>query len=395
MQFDFDMRIDRKHTDCIAADGWKSLFAGQEITLPCPEDQLIPMWIADMSFATPAFILDAIRRRLDRQILGYTRPADSTYFDTFSAWTDLLYGWHWEPEDLFFSNGIVSALNELARLLCGPGDKILFQTPAYGPFLGAVKTCGAEPLFSRLVLQDGVWRTDLEDFARKAADPAVKLCLLCSPHNPTGRVWKREELLAVGQICVDNGLIVVSDEIHCDILRAGMQHIPLVSLFPDYKKIITCMAPSKTFNMAGMQFSNVLIRDPELRSRWSKVRGQVVNPLSLAAATGAYAHGYDWLVAMRRYLDGNYAALQAVLRARLPELTFRIPEGTYLAWIDLRPYLPPDADPVRFFAERAGVLLEAGRMFVDNADGFIRLNLACPRSVMTEAAERICSALGH
>ena len=393
MRFDFDTIIDRRGTESVSVDGWRALFGGQEPPLPCPEEELIPMWVADMAFGTPEFILNAVRRRLDRRILGYTAPQTSDYYDTFSTWTDILYGWRWEPEELFFSDGIVSALGTIAKLLCRPGDRILFQTPAYGPFLGAAKGAGAQGVYSRLVQRDGRWTVDFEDFARKAEDPGVKLVFLCNPHNPTGRAWSREELLRMGEICIRRGLTVVSDEIHCDILRAGVRHIPLASLFPDYGKIITCMAPSKTFNMAGLQISNVLIRDRELRRLWKSVREGIVNPLSLAAAREAYAHGYDWLVALHQYLDGNFAALKAILSARAPGARFQIPEGTYLAWVDLGALLPPGTDATRLFARRAGVLLEDGRMFVDNGDGFVRLNLACPRSVLIDAANRVCDVL--
>ena len=226
-----------------------------------------------------------------------------------------------------------------------------------------------------------------------AADPRTTLFILCNPHNPTGRVWRREELEQMARIIQDNDLWVISDEIHCDLLRRDQTHIPLGKVMPDYEKLVTCMAPSKTFNLAGMMISNVIIRSPELRRRWLSRHYNFDNPLSIAAAQSAYEAGEPWLEALRAYLDGNFSFTAQYLARELPHAKFRVSEATYLAWVDLSAYFAPDEQLPLFFAYEAGVLLEGGNMFVQNSDGFIRLNLACPRAILEEGLRRICQAV--
>lgn len=394
MQYNFDQIIDRRRTNSLSADGFRDfLFSNTGRRFDRPDEDFIRMWVADMDFAVPDVILDAVRARLDRQILGYTLMYDTAYYDALTAWSERYYGWSFPREQLCISPGIVPALYDLTGLLCAPGDKVLILTPSYGPFGGAARRHKLELVCSALVRTEEGFVIDFDDFARKAADPAVKLCIFCNPHNPTGRVWTREELTRVGEICLENGVYLISDEIHCDLLRTGLRHTPLAACFPGSERIVTCTAPSKTFNIAGLMFSNIVIPDRALRARWHVGREAEVNPLSLAAVEAAYTGAGEWLTQLRAYLDGNFAMMQRQLSASLPAARFSVPQATYLAWVDVGAYIEPGENLTARFAE-AGVVLEGGdRTFVGNAEASIRLNLACPRALAEEGLRRICRAL--
>jgi cystathionine beta-lyase len=395
MTYSFDEVIDRTGTNAMNTDGFRGYIfhAHPEVTFPFRDEEFIRMWVADMEFATPPEILDAIKARVDRRILGYTRIFDPAYFEAFEGWCRHHYGWSPRKEHLVTSPGIIPALNELAGFICRPGEQVLILTPSYAYFKYAADHNGLATVTSDLCQRDGHYTMDFEDLERKAADPRTTLCIFCNPHNPSGRVWTPEELQRFGAICLKHGLRIISDEIHCDLLRNGQRHTPLAKVFPDTDRIVTCMAPSKTFNLAGLMFSNIIITDPELLSVWNARHYAMENPLSIAAAQAAYSHGHEWLRQLRDYLDGNFAFTRDFLARRLPGTVFRISEATYLAWVNVRAYLPPETDLPMFFAQRAGVLLEGGDMFVANSQGFIRLNLACPRAMLTEGLERIARAL--
>ncbi len=393
--YDFDEIIDRRGTDAMKAEGFRSYIfhAGRDKTFRFRDEEFIHMWVADMEFATPDFILDAVRERLDRRILGYTGVYSDGFYDAFEGWCLEKYGMAFPREQIRFSGGVVPALFDLVRLICGPGEKALTCVPAYGPFRYACDANGTECVRSDLIDADGDWSLDFEDLEKKAADEKTKLFILCNPHNPTGRSWKREELEGIARICERHGLWLVSDEIHCDLLRKGVRHVPMASVMKDCGRLVTCMATSKTFNTAGLAFSSIMIADPGLREKWDACRSSSVNPLSLAAARAAYEKGAGWLEELREYLDGNFRLTRDHLAEHLPGAVFRIPEATYLAWADLRAYFAPGEDIAGFFADEAGVLLEAGGMFVGNDEGFVRLNLACPRSMLAEGLRRMCGAV--
>ena len=234
---------------------------------------------------------------------------------------------------------------------------------------------------------------DFDDIRQKVEDEKLTLCILCSPHNPTGRLWTNEELKKLGQICFDNNVVVISDEVHCDLLRTDKKFTPLAKLFPDSQQIITCMAPSKTFNLAGLMLANIIIPNDVLREKWKKQHFPLDNPLSIAGAQAAYTSGHDWLQELTSYLDQNFEFLEKYLIKHLPEAIFQIPDSTYLAWINLSAYFDENENLTLFFANNSGVLLEGGNMFVSNADGYIRLNLACPRSVLEEGLNRIVKSI--
>ncbi len=240
---------------------------------------------------------------------------------------------------------------------------------------------------------DGFYTMEFDDLETKAKEEKVSLCIFCNPHNPTGRVWNEEELKRFGNICLDNNVMIISDEIHCDLLRTGRKHIPLKKLFPASDQIITCMAPSKTFNLAGLAMSNIIIPNEDVKQVWNERHLTFENPLNVAAAQAAYSNGGEWLVELKLYLDKNFEFTKTFLDEKLPKTKFQISESTYLAWVDVRDYLGDVDELPLFFANNAGVLLEGGNMFVDNSTGFIRLNLACQKSVLEEGLKRIVTAI--
>ena len=395
MQYNFDEIIDRKDTNAMNMDGFREYIfkAPESMKFPYADDEFIRMWVADMEFATPPEIIQAVKDRLDKRIFGYTKVFDPNYYLSFVNWTKQQYDWSFDQEHLVTSPGIIPALNELVGYICKPDEKVLIVTPSYAFFKHAADYNHIELICSDLVNQQGYYTLDFDDLAAKAQDEKVSLCIFCNPHNPTGRVWTPEELKKLGDICLTNNMWIISDEIHCDLLRNGQVHTPLAKLFPQTDRIITCMAPSKTFNMAGMMFSNVIIPNVALRDVWKARHYSMENPLSIAATQAAYQYGGEWLKQLKNYLDDNFAFAKEYLTHHLPAAEFRIPEATYLAWVNISAYLPHEEDLPLYFANRAGVLLEGGNMFVANSDGYIRLNLACPRASLAEGLKRICSAL--
>ncbi len=396
--YNFDEIIDRANTNALNIEGFRDYIfhADESMTFPYADDEFIRMWVADMEFATPEVVIDGMRRRLDRRIFGYTRGSYSKeYYDAFLGWCQRHYDWSFERKHLMLSNGIIPALFEMVELLCAEDEKVLFLTPSYAYFKYAADYSHRGSVCSDLICEQGEYRIDFDDLEKKAADAKTPLFIFCNPQNPTGRVWTHAELSRVAEIVEKHQLWIISDEIHCDLLRLGKQHIPMGKVMPDYDKLVTCMAASKTFNLAGMMISNIIIPHDELRERWGVKHHCFDNPLSIAAAQSAYEDGDDWLQALRVYLDDNFALMESYLKQHLPKAVFSISEATYLAWVDLSAYFEPDEELPAFFAYNAGVLLEGGNMFVQNSDGFIRLNLACPRATVEEGMRRICDAVNQ
>lgn len=395
MKYDFDEIIDRKSTNAMNTDGFREYIfhAPPDMKFPYEDDEFIRMWVADMEFATPPEIIDEMKQRLNKRIFGYTKVFDPEYYKAFLNWTEHYYGWSFKKEDLVTSNGIIPALYELVGHICKADEKVLILTPSYAYFKYAADFNKIETVYSTLINTDGYYTINFEDLKKKASDPKTTLCIFCNPQNPTGRVWTVEELKEFGQICLDNNMTIISDEIHCDLLRTGITHTPLAKLFPDTDKIITCMAPSKTFNLAGLMFSNILIPNKEIMELWKSRHYSFENPLSIAAAKGAYTHCQEWLVQLKAYLDNNFEFTRHYLETHLPKAVYRIPEATYLAWVDINAYISKDTDLPLYFANNAGVLLEGGNMFVADSDGYIRLNVACPRATLEEGLKRICKLL--
>jgi cystathionine beta-lyase len=395
MAYNFNEIIDRKNTNAMNIEGFREYIfhADSSLKFPYADDEFIRMWVADMEFATPQVIIDAIKERLDRKIFGYTRVFDPKYYETFVRWTETRYQWSFDKKHLVMSNGIIPALYELVSYICKPDEKVLFVTPTYAYFKYAAEFSEHGYVSSDLINTEGYYTLNFEDLDLKASDEKTTLCIFCNPHNPSGRVWSPEELKRLGDILIRNNMWIISDEIHCDLLRMGQTHTPMAKIFPEYDKLITCMAPSKTFNMAGFMISNIIIPNDDIRKVWLKRHYNFDNPLSIAAAQAAYEHGADWLDQMRVYLDENFKFVGEYLSKHLPKAKYRISEATYLAWVNIGEYFSNEEDLPLFFANKAGVLLEGGNMFVQNSDGYIRLNLACPRSLVEEGLRRICDAI--
>lgn len=398
MKYDFDEIIDRNNTNAMNVEGYREYIFKEYpgIEFPFADDEFIRMWVADMEFATPPEVCQAMKERVDNRIFGYTLVYDNAYYEAFEKWCRDLYDWTFNRKDLVFSPGIIPALYELVMDLVAPDEKLLITTPAYGFFQHAAEYSDRELVTSPLKSENGHFTLDIDDFRKRAADPKVRLVLWCNPHNPTGRMWTEEESKEVAKVIEDNDLWVISDEIHCDLIRQGKKHIPLGKIMPDYNKLITCMAASKTFNMAGMMFSNIIIRDENTRALFKQHDKLLcaVNPVSLAANKAAYESGKSWLDQLKTYLDGNFEYVADYLGKNIPEAVFEIPEATYLAWVDMSKCLPDVDNLPMFFAQKAGVLLEGGdSLFVGNAKGCVRLNLAMPRSTLVQGMDRIGKAI--
>ena len=366
----------------MAREGFRGyLFGGQDpVNLPCPDDEALSMWVADMAFASAPAAREAIVEWVESSpILGYSSIFGSTLYDAFAGWCDRRYDWHPGPSEVIPAGGIVPALYAFAESYLRPGEAAITLTPAYGYFSKAPLERGRKFVSCALAPRgDGTFDVDFDDFASKVGDPNVKLFYLCYPHNPTGRVFTTDELTRFVELCEANDVLIISDEIHGDLLRGGRTHTPLAKLFPDNDRIITAMSTSKTFNLAGMGFAFVIISDPELRRIWHEQASILHNPISVAATVGVLTNGDPWRDALLEYLDMNFAYLKKRLGRSLPKAVFQVPEATYLAWIDLQEFFPAGLNLTRYFAEAEGLLLEGGDMFVSDGDGYVRLNLACP-----------------
>lgn len=385
MHYNFDEIINRIGTNSMKYE----LSRLNEPELP---EDFIPLWIADMDFACPPEVIEAMHRRLDDRILGYSDIIDEKYFDTLQMWMRKRFGWEIRREELFISPGVVPAVSNLIRTLSDEGDKVLITTPSYNPFYESIINNGRVPVYSRLLNRDGRYELNFEDLERKIEEENVKVFIFCNPHNPTGRVWKEWELREVAQICMRHHIPLISDEIHQDIRRKRTTHIPMAKLYPDADWIYTCTAPSKTFNMAGNHLANIFIPNPEVRRIWDEKYYYLPNPLSITATQTAYGQCEEWLEQLNDYIDENFRTMKEYLQTYLPKVRFEIPEGTYLAWIDMEGTGLTPEEIKRKCIRDAGLYIEDGKMFVENGDYCIRVNMACPRSLICEALERMRKA---
>jgi Bifunctional PLP-dependent enzyme with beta-cystathionase and maltose regulon repressor activities len=394
MKYDFDQVIDRKNTNC---SKWEFM---RDVEKDAADD-VLPFWLADMDFPCAQPVLAALHDRVDRQIFGYSKLATREYYQAVCGWYQRRYGWAIEPADMFYSPGVVPALGFLIDILTEPGDGIIIQRPVYGPFANAVESHGRRVVNNALLNRDGHYVMDFDDLADKARDPDTKLLILCSPHNPVGRVWCETELRELGRICMKNDITIIADEIHCDLVRRGIRHTPLAKAFPEYAdRIIIATAPSKTFNLAGMQLANIIIHDENVKKKWTyqiKTRHGVwlPNALSIVAAQAAFSEGREWLEQVIDYLDANIRFIQSFLREHLPKAKFEPPEGTYLVWLDMRAYGYSPAGLYGKMIKEARIFVEDGAWFGAEGDGFLRLNCACPRVILQEGLERMARAINR
>jgi len=386
MKYDFNKKISRTGTHSVK---WEHMppVEGKN------RDELLPLWIADMDFACAQPILDAMHERIDRQIFGYSLSAEKEYLESVKGWFSKRFGWEINKEHIEHSPGIVPALAVLLKALTNSGDGVILQQPIYYPFMSVIKSNERELLNNALIEKDGEYFMDFEDLEEKASRPSTKLFLFCSPHNPVGRVWKEEELKKMADICLKHNVYIVSDEIHCDIVRDGVTHIPLSKLNDD-ERIITCIAASKSFNLAGMQTSSIILKTPELREKWAEeLLGKSclfgANPVGIVATQAAYTKGEDWLDQVNSYIDENLKFVVDYLKEHMPEAKCKVPEGTYFAWIDFRAYGYSAEELENRVQKRAGVLLDEGYIFGEEGSGWERINVACPCSVLEECLNRM------
>lgn len=381
MTYDFDRLIPRRGTDSYK---WDSAAA----------DDVLPMWVADMDFPTAPAIVDALRHRVDHGIFGYTRVPDA-YYASVIDWFRRRHGWTIDREWFIYTSGVVPAVSAILKALTRPGDKVLVQTPVYNCFFSSIRNNGCTMVASPLVRQGNTYVVDYADLERCAADPAVKVMLLCNPHNPAGRVWTLDELQRIGDICLRHGVTVVADEIHCELVMPGHHYTPFASVSDEFlRQSVTCFSPSKAFNIAGLQIANIVCADAERRARIDRAINDNevcdVNPFGVIALQAAYNEGEAWLDALKAYLHANYVALQAFFSEHLPQLAVTKLEGTYLVWVDISSTgLDADTLTDRLLHE-AKVMVNSGTMYGREAGKqFIRINIACPKARLMEALKRI------
>jgi cysteine-S-conjugate beta-lyase len=383
MPYDFDRIIERRNTE---SNKWHKY----------PPD-VLPLWVADMDFASPEPVVRALRERVEHGVYGYGFE-EPEFAEVFVDRLQKRYGWKVSPAAVVMIPGVIPGFNVACHALTKPGDGLLMQLPVYPPILrspGNHELTRDEAPLGRD--RNGRYVADLDAF-RAAIHPRTRAFLLCNPHNPVGRVFTREDLAGMAQICLERDLTIIADEIHCDLLYPGQRHVPIASLGPEVEgRTITLMAPSKTFNLAGLKVSVAVIPSAPLRERFLAARGDYVqaqvNVLGYAAAFAAYRDGDAWLGELLRYLEANRDYLADYVHRYLPGITMTPPEGTYLAWLDCRSAGPAAADPFTFFLERAKVAFNDGALFGRGGQGFVRLNFGSPRSILTEGLERMRRAL--
>ncbi len=375
MKYDFDKVISRRGTDSYKWDSAES-------------EHVLPMWVADMDFHTAPAIVDALRLRVEHGIFGYTRVPES-YYDAVTGWFMRRHGWKMNREWIIYTSGVVPAVSAVIKALTVPGDKVLVQTPVYNCFFSSIRNNGCKMVSSPLVFAGNTYTIDYEDLECKAADPKVKVMLLCNPHNPAGRVWKWEELVRIGEICIRHGVTVVSDEIHCELVFPGHRYTPFASISEDFlRHSATCLSPSKAFNIAGLQIANIVCADADRRAKIERAINDNevcdVNPFGVIATQAAYNGGEEWLNQLIEYLYSNYLYMREFCREHLPEFPVTILEGTYLVWIDCRKLCISSEELERRLFAEAGLWLNAGTMYGAEGEGFMRWNIACPRTTLTE-----------
>ena len=384
MNYDFDKVVPRRGTNSYKWD--------------TPEEEhVLPMWVADMDFRTAPAIIDALQKRVAHGIFGYTKVPEA-YYDAVVRWFEGRHRWRIDPRWIIYTSGVVPALSAIIKALTAPGDKVIVQTPAYNCFYSSIRNDGCFLSANNLVYRDGRYTIDFDDLEAKAADPKAKLLLLCNPHNPVGRVWTPEELRRIGDICLRNGVFVVADEIHCELTYEGHDYTPFGSLSERFRQnSVTCLSPSKAFNLAGLQIASIVAADEEVRRRIDRAINinEVcdVNPFGVAATIAAYNESGEWLDALRKYLRENYEYLCRFFAERLPQYPVLPLEGTYLVWIDCRASgIGSDATTLRLQEEQK-LMVNSGTMYGPGGEGFIRLNIACPRTLLADGLERIARVL--
>ncbi|MBW6491826.1 MAG: PatB family C-S lyase [Lentimicrobium sp.] len=387
MPYNFDQITPRSNTNSVKYDLRKLMFGKEDI---------LPMWVADMDFRTPDFVMNAIRKRAEHEILGYTIRSDS-YFTALIDWLLSRHQWEVRKEWIAFSPGIVPALNLLVLGLTKRRDRIIIQPPVYFPFFNAVKDHGRKLVFNNLILKDGRYFMDFQLLEKQCREGAAML-ILCNPHNPGGTAWTRDELETMAGICLKYNVLMVSDEIHGDLVNIGFKHTVLAAISPEIAmQTITLTAPSKTFNLAGMSTASVITANEKLMKKYKRVIGtlhmDMGNIFGNVAAEAAYLYGDQWLGELLDYLHGNINFLIKFANENLPQVEVMYPEATYMAWLNFGKTGMNDEQLMKFVVDYAGLGLNAGKQFGPGGEGFMRLNFACPRSLLEKALMQLKGAL--
>lgn len=388
MEYDFSRPTDRRGTDSYK---WDS----------APEADIIPLWVADMDFETFPCITEALQRRVAHGIFGYTRVPEA-YYEAVCNWFGKHHGWHINREDIIYTSGVVPAVSAVIKALTLPGDQVIVQGPVYNCFFSSIRNNGCETVSNSLIYnkEELRYEIDFDDLERKLAHERARLMLICNPHNPGGRVWTRDELTRVAELCHKYGVRVVSDEIHCELTLYDNEYVPFGSLPDELSRgSITCCSPSKAFNTAGLQIANIVCRDAEVRNRIDRAINinEVcdVNPFGVIALQAAYSdEGYEWLTQLRAYISSNYDLLRERFACELPKCKVMRMEGTYLAWIDCSELHISSDEIEEMLMHENKVWVNAGSMYGTEGAAFIRINMACTSELLNEGITRIVNGLG-
>lgn len=387
--YNFDEIIDRKGTSCVKYDGLKNAYQGKE--------NLIPLWVADMDFATPDFIVEALKKRCEHPVFGYTFD-DDEYYESIQTWLDYKYHWKTEREWISYIPGIVKGIGLAVQCFTQPGDKVIIQPPVYHPFRLVPTRMGREVVYNPLKLEDGVYKMDFEQL-ESLIDKDCKMLILSNPHNPGGVVWEKEALVKLAQICSAHGILVISDEIHAEITYPQFRHHPFATVSEEAAACsVTFMAPSKTFNIAGIVSSYALVPDSRIREKfYSFLEAGELNAGTIFAFTAtkaAYTYGAEWLQQMRSYVIENVNFVDEYLKKNIPQIKVYRPQASFLVWLDCRELKLTQPELVQLFEDKAGLALNDGTMFGKEGEGFMRLNIGCPRSILNQALELLKKAIG-
>jgi cystathionine beta-lyase len=388
MDYDFNQMINRRNTNSLKYD-----FA---VERKKPSD-ILPLWVADMDFSAPKEVLDAIHQAVSHGIFGYSEVKQD-YFEIVQDWFYRHYQWVTQEEWMIKTPGVVFAITMAIRALTKEGDGVLIQQPVYYPFSETIRLNNRKLVVNSLLYRDHQYFMDFDDFENKIISEKVKLFLLCSPHNPVGRVWSREELIKVGEICLKHNVIVISDEIHCDFTYPGYQHTIFATISEAFaQNSIICTAPSKSFNLAGLQVSNIFIKDSTIRKKviveMAKSGYSQLNTLGLVACKAAYEYGEPWLSQLRSYLQGNLNFIRQYIEEKLPMLKLVEPQGTYLVWLDFRELNLSRREAEELIVHKAKLWLDPGHIFGSEGEGFERINIACQRETLVKALDQLHQAI--
>jgi len=389
MKYNFDEKHDRSNNQSIKYNNIEEMFGNKDV---------LPMWVADMDFKTAQPIIDALQERVQQGIYGYTAFTDG-YYDSFINWVSKRHGWQISKESLVFSPGVVPSLIYSIQALTEPGDGIIIQSPVYGPFRFSIENHGRKVVSNPLKLTDGVYRMDFEDLKKKI-DQGAKTMILCNPHNPIGKVWLKEDLETLTQILIDKDVTLISDEIHSDLIFKGHKHIPIASLNDEIKsRTITCMAPSKTFNLAGLQSSIIVVSNPDIKAKlvekFENMDMKHNNCFGQIAFEAAYNEGEEWLEQVVEYIEANAEYVDGYIKEHIHEIKTYKPEGTYLMWLDCRALGMKQDMLEKFMASHAKVGLTSGIFFGEDGEGFMRINLATTRETVEKGIHQIENAIRH